>query len=119
MKIYNRQDFLKLPPGVVYCSGRPYAFGTLSVKADTLGTNDFVRLGLGWIDSYDSGQAGERLDEMLATGASYPMDECYGRDGGFDDEEVFLVFEAADLRKLIQMFTEAAELVLPLSTQSA
>ena len=97
MRVYNRADFLKLPEGTVYCAGEPWAFQELSVKGETLPYNDFVRLGLQWVEAADSGEATDRLDAMLAEGASFPMQSSYGRDGGFDDDEVYLVYESADL----------------------
>lgn len=103
MRVYNRTDFLKLPEGTLYCAGEPWAFGELSVKADTLECNDFVCRGLQWIESGGTAESMERLDEMLATGASYGLQESYGRDGGFDDTEIYLVYENADLDKLIEI----------------
>lgn len=110
MKVYNRADFLTLPEGVIFCSGPQWAFGNLRVKGESLlRSNDFVCLELQWIDSRDSGEAVDRLDAMLQAGASYPMNGDYGRDGCFADEEVFLVWERADLERLMQYCERAIE----------
>ncbi len=104
MKILRRADFLKLPEGTIFAKGKPWYFENLSIKADSLflegGGNDFLCLSLPWVEASDSGQAMSRLDEMLETGVSYPMEDSYGRDGCFDDEEVFLVLEEDDLLQL-------------------
>ncbi|MCE5309591.1 MAG: hypothetical protein LLG20_18300 [Acidobacteriales bacterium] len=97
MRLLNRKDFLKLPAGTVYCSGEPYAFTGLHVKGETLPYNDFVCLDLQRIDAHDSGEEIDRLEDMRYTGVSFPMNTNYGRDGGFDDKEVFLVYERGDL----------------------
>ena len=99
MRIYNRKDFLALPPGTMYAKGEPWAFNCLSIKADNLG-NDWVCLNIPWVDARSSEEAVERLEDMLHNGSSYPLDEDYGRDGTFDDREVFFVFELDDLVKL-------------------
>jgi hypothetical protein len=109
MRLYNRTDFLKLPPGTIFCAGMPFAFAGIRVKADTLPYNDFVALDLQWIEAHDSSEATDRLDEMLHTGASYPMQESYGRDGAFSADQVYLVYEPADLERIIGYCQAAIE----------
>lgn len=107
MRIYRRADFLSLPAGTIFCKGKPWYFGSLHVKGDSL-ENDFCARDLCWINS-DSGD-GERdsgtdfgaLDEMLEEGTSYPIEDCEGRDGCFNDDDLFLVYEADDLRALMR-----------------
>lgn len=52
-------------------------------------------------------QAVDRLDDMLENGASYPMDASYGRDGCFNEADLFLVFERADLVQLGKIVDQA------------
>ncbi len=112
MKVYSRAEFLKLPSGTLFCKGEPWAFGGMQVKGDTLDNcNDFFCLGLEWVDASDSGEATDRLEEMLRTGASYPMEESFGRDGCFDVKDVFLVYEMADLERLA-VYLQRAMLVV-------
>lgn len=106
MRIYNRREFMALPAGTVFCKGRPAVFEGLRVKGETDG-NDFEVRDLKWIDANDSGQAFDRLDEMEKNGASYPMETAYGRDGFFDEQDVFLVYEPADLEELSRVMAEA------------
>lgn len=108
MRVYNRSKFMKLPVGGIFCKGEPWAFDRLHVKGATWPeTNDFLACSLQWIESDSSTQSTDRLDEMLETGASYPMNADYGRDGCFDDNDVFLVWEPADLEKMIELFHAA------------
>lgn len=111
MRVYTRQEFLKLPEGTVYCKGQPWAFGGINIKGETIAASDgrlidWYYLDPEWIDAHDSGEAGARLDEMLSTGASYPMQDAIGRDGCFDENEVFLVYEDADIQKLVGWLIE-------------
>ncbi len=101
MRVYNRKDFLALPAGTLYCAGVEWAFNELGVKGDTWPPNDFIKLGLQWVEAQGSTEATDRLDAMLKTGASFPLQQSYGRDGGFDQDEVYLVYEPADLDALI------------------
>lgn len=110
MKLYTKPEFLKLPEGTLYCKGKPWHFHEICVKADSLGTDDFVSLSLNYIESFDCGEANSRLQEMLDAGASYPLQESFGRDGMFDKDDLFLVFERSDLDRLTE-FVEAAKAV--------
>jgi len=99
MKVLNRTDFLGMPAGTIYAKGVQWAFGGVSIKGETLG-NDWVCLDPAWVSAHDSGDAVGRLEEMLEQGASYPGEDAWGRDGCFDADAVFLVFERADLEEL-------------------
>ena len=99
MRVYNRKDFLALPEGTLFCQGEPWAFSGIQVKGETWG-NDFLERSFDWVDADDSGDASLKLEEMLQTGASYPMGTGYGRDGMFNEDAVFLVHETADLVEL-------------------
>jgi len=104
MRIYKRDEFLKLPAGTIYAKGKPCYFDGFNVKFDTLTSNghdvDWVCLSPMWIEAHDSGEAFDRFDEMLEHGASYPMQESAGRDALYDKDEIFLVPEREDLLKL-------------------
>lgn len=113
MKIVNRLEFMKLPSGTLYKKfTTPFAFEDLAVKFDSLsfhedGTGDFVRMGLAEVEWDETSQMFDRLDEMMEQGASYPLDlDCAGRDGCFEPDAMFLVFEREDVIKLRDFLTE-------------
>jgi len=113
MRIFNRQDFLKLPAGILYSSGKKWYFNAIHVKGYSY-ENDFIELDITRIDAHDSGELFDRWDEMLDKGASYPFDEeCYGRNGAFDNEDIFMVFEPADLLKLKGIIDAAIAIEIP------
>lgn len=113
MRIYKRAEFMQLPGGTIFSKGKPWAFSDLMVKSSPDGSLDFVCRSLINIDSHDSEQNWDRLEQMRDVGASFPLNEDYGRDGMFDDEDLFLVYEAADLIQLLSVVNAA----LALSTQ--
>lgn len=106
MRIYERQEFLKLPEGTIYAEGKPWFFYGIHVKGETIyrvgdGTpHDFCTRDLVWVDGHSSEEVEERLDEMKDYGVSYPIESSFGRDGSYDDEALFLVYEQADLIEL-------------------
>lgn len=110
MRIYSRKEFLGLPEGTIYAKGKRWYFNGFSVKGETFG-NDWAELSVMWIDSQNDSDQWSRLEGMHEGGASYPMAEGYGRDGCFDDEDIFLVPERADLEKLRGMIDKALSAV--------
>lgn len=111
MKLYNRIDFLELPSGVIFSKGKKYYFDGFLIKGDTININgkniDFIYCDLVDIDSNDSGEWGDRLEEMLNDGVSYQINEDYRRDGCFDDEDIFLVYGKEDILKLMEVLKDA------------
>lgn len=116
MKLYRRAAFMDLPPDTLFAKGKPWYFESLSVKGDTwrfdTGMGDFLARGLVWIDAPSDGDADSRLAAMLEADASFPIETAYGRDGCFDEADLFLVYERADLEELRRVI-DAALAVCP------
>lgn len=110
MKIYKRAEFLGLPAGTIYAKGKPWYFSEPHIKGDTLPSNDWVCLSFNWISAKNESEQHEYLEHMLESGASYPMNDSFGRDGCFDKEEFFLVYEKDDLLKLREYVDEALKI---------
>ena len=96
MRVVNRKTFLTLPPGTIYCKGVTWAFDSICIKDDSL-PSDWVYLNPAWPAAHDSGEAVDMLEKSLETGSSFPCEDAYGRDGCFNDKDVFLIFEKPDL----------------------
>lgn len=97
MKIFNRTEFLQLPTGVLYRIQRTHesSFEEIEIKGDNCGTNDFACMQFGY--SRDS----DETDMWLDSNISRPIKtDYYGRDGCFDDDALFLVYETWDLEQL-------------------
>lgn len=99
MRVVGRKTFIALPPGTIYCKGVRWAFSDLCIKGDSL-VNDWSYLNPAWPDARDSGEAFDILERGLISGESFQSEKAEGRDGCFDDDDVFLIFENADLTTL-------------------
>lgn len=107
MKIVDRKEFLKLPSGTLFCQcWQRWAFGDLHVKFDSLiygddGDGDFVSMPFTSVEADSSEQWLERLEAMADQGAAFPLDlEASGRDGLFEKNALFLIFERDDVHRL-------------------
>lgn len=101
MKLLNRTDFLKMPAGTVFCEGEKWCFQGLMFKGETCPSGyDWYERDPAWIESKDSEESFSRLEDMMENGSSYPMESAEGRNGMYEDDSIFLVFEKADLLKL-------------------
>lgn len=109
MKIVNRETFLAMPAGTVFAKYAPFLFEALEIKAQTLNGQDYCYQQI--VCSLDAGNAGEwgdMLEDSRETGESLPMDfDCLSRDGCFDDDQLFAVFEHSDVAALIARLQEA------------
>lgn len=108
MRIVNRETFLAMPAGTLFAKFEPNVFGPLHLKADTYG-NDFVCVDL--IPSFegvrDSGGEDDVLARMVDGEPSPPLNyDSYGRDGFFDQDQLFAVFEERDVRALLDHVIE-------------
>ena len=104
MRIVDRQTFLSLPPNTVYQKYEPIFFGSISIKMESLET-DWVELDVSnpdFAEATDSGRWAMLCCEM-EEGASFPlyMESC-GRDGLFDQNQLFAVWEPHDIELLIE-----------------
>lgn len=111
MRLVKRQELMTLPAGTLFAPlHQPWVFGDLELKGDTLQHNrtgenqDFWVLSLAWPEADDAGMAFDRLNAMAENPAvSYPPEYVYGRHGLYDDDRLYLVYEPADVEKLIDL----------------
>ena len=107
MRIITRAQFLAMPAWTVYMKYEPCCFGDLMLKGETLDNgkleHDFFCCALtdsleceGDSDFFDT------IDRATAIGESMAMEfDGYGRDGCYDPDQLFAVYEKADLEGLI------------------
>lgn len=108
MRIVKRSEFLPMPPGTLYSKYEPHFFGPLCIKGDTLGNDFLVQDIHDAVDAYSSDEMYDRLDAAREEGASVSMDfYAEGRDGCLDSNQLFAVWEAADVRALVARLQEA------------
>lgn len=108
MKIVNREQFLALPPGTLFSKFSPQYFEHLSIKGDTW-TNDFLVQEIAdAVDASNSEEFGNVLDLAVEHGSSFKLDlDNMGRDGCFDEGQLFAVWERQDVEKLIDRLNHA------------
>jgi hypothetical protein len=99
MRIYNREEFLKLPAGTLYIKAtEPWAWEEYLVKVETLNAGDWVYAD---IRTYLEGKDLDYSWEYMLQGKLSCNSRLeYQRDGCFDDNELFMVFEKPDLELL-------------------
>lgn len=102
MKIVDRKTFLSLPAGTLFSKFEPDIFSDIRIKEDTCGDNDWFEQQIAdAIECSGSENFADKCDRMV-NGESVKMDfDCIGRDGCFDDDQLFAVWEQADIDALI------------------
>ncbi len=111
MNIVDRQTFLLLPAGTVYAQvtdAQAGEFGAVCIKGETVGAEWYEQRLIGEFAEVDS--AAERIEavEAMRRGESRTPDfETQRRDGLFKADQLFAVFEQADVIALTFRLTRA------------
>lgn len=107
MKLMKLEEFIKLPPGTIYCK----ADGNyIEIKGEWVSDNgrDWSSMSLCSMHPFD-----EKWLEM-SYGESYPIQpDNYGRDGCFVDDQEFLIYESWDLQQLASIIDAAISIAPP------
>lgn len=109
MKIVNLTQFLALPANTLFSKYAPCWFEDLMIKGDSLTeTRDFLHQSIvDAIASRGSDEWADKLDDSEENGTSMAMDfNCQGRDGCFEDGQLFAVWELQDLQQLIERLVQ-------------
>ena len=110
MKILSRKEFMKTPIGTVFSYYEPTIFHELMIKASDLSQRwetDFLYDPIiGAVKNVSSEDFALKCEQM-EKGESMLMDfEYTGREGLFDQEQLFAVYEKGDVEKLIKRLQE-------------
>lgn len=103
MKILNLKEFRALPSGTVFMKYVPAAFGPLLIKGETIECDFFYTNVTCEADADNSSIMMDMLDKAEAdSDYSVPMNfEVEGRDGLYEKEQLFAVYEQDDLYGLL------------------
>lgn len=102
MKIVNRGIFMSLPENTLFSKYEPCCFEHLHIKGDNCGSDFLAQQINDAIECNDSGEFTDKLDDAMANDTSVDMDfDCMGRDGCFDEDQLFAVWEPPDVKNLI------------------
>lgn len=103
MRIVNREQFMKLPENTLFAKYHPSVFGQLAIKGESWERDFLVQEIVDAIECKDTGEYCEKVDGAQHNGDSIRFDfNCQGRDGYFDDDQLFAVWEQEDVRQLIE-----------------
>jgi len=105
MKIVNRDTFLKMPTDTLYSKYRPVCFDELNIFVGASGDVDFFYQDISAaVLSDSSGDTVEILVAAEKTGHSIALDlwENTSRDGLYDEDQLFAVWEDHDVLDLIE-----------------
>lgn len=117
MRIVDREEFLTLPVGTVYSKiptrgdEMVYDFGTPEIKGESSAHNDwYVQRIIGdFIGADDTIEWTDAFDEMREGISRFVDYNIQGRDGLFDENQLFAVFDKCDVRALIARLNKALE----------
>jgi hypothetical protein len=111
MLIVDRETFLAMPAGTVFAKYKPCVFDELSIKEDTCGTDFAVQdIIPQFVTNNDSGDYFDTLDAAERGEPTPRLDyDICGRDGMFDKDQLFAVFERHDVKDLIARLTKALD----------
>lgn len=103
MKIVDRATFLAMPEETVFAKYSTLGnFGEICIKGRTW-TADYWYQPLA--NTVDANDTGEFFDKMVAAekGEPFKLDlDCQGRDGLFDQDQRFVVWEPDDVKQLVE-----------------
>ena len=108
MKIVGLEEFRALPEGAVFAKFQPDVFDDLCIKGETWDV-DFLYSSLtDDIECDSSTERDELLDLARLEGRSIKMAfDQEGRDGCFDDDQLFAVWEHSDVVGLMFKLNES------------
>lgn len=102
MKIVNRKEFLKLPENTVYSKFEPNIFEYIQIKGESIEDIDWFFQPITDSIEVEGSYPAIHLDKAIKTGKSINMDfNLQERDGCFDQDQLFAVWEKEDVIQLI------------------
>jgi hypothetical protein len=104
MRIVNREEFLKLPEGVIYQKYEPIIVNTnVCVKVET-SNDDWYYASLSEnIDYHSSEHFIGIMQDAEESGSGFKADyTTYERDGLYEQDQRFIIYDRDDVRNLLE-----------------
>lgn len=108
MRIISRQEFLKLPPGVLFQKGNQWCWEIPLLKGDTIYSEgkaiDFHTHSIFDTSPDEHTNVIHAWEDMLINKKEYPVESVGERDGCFNADDKFMIYDEKDreiIRKLI------------------
>lgn len=112
MRIIDKQKLMECPDGTLFCEYTPCVFGNWCIKHETI--RDKKGHGTDFIFKQLNSLGGtavmvDTLDKALTEETSFSFDlEDTTRDGLYDDEQLYAVYENDDIGQLIRLLMSLA-----------
>lgn len=112
MKIVNRETFFSMPAGTVFAKYEPCVFGHVTIKGQTCEHDgrcfDYFEQPILDVEADSSFEACDVLVDAERTGKRFGLSfDCQSRDGMFEADQLFAVFEPHDVEALIERLKRA------------
>lgn len=102
VRIVNLKEFRELPEGTIFAKYEPCVVENPQIKGDTWEV-DFLCTDLMFYPKSTGTSSLIAAFDEAERGASVPLEvDGYGRDGCFEDGQLFAVYEKADMEQLIE-----------------
>jgi len=105
MRLVTRKEFLSLPNGILFRKYEPRIFGELCIKRESIKDIDFFVQYLDWIE-VDGTEEEHEVYERAEKHSSYeffPEWDMEGRDGLFEEDQMFAIYSKEDVIGLIKL----------------
>ncbi len=112
MRIVPREEFLRLPKGMIFSWWEPCIFRGLAIKYDTTsgGNAFFYRDLIGNVAGNSSADSNNSCEKAAKYGLSLTLDfHCIELDSTFDDNQWYAVYETRDVCGLICAIVQRGE----------
>lgn len=110
MKIIDRETFITMPEGTVFSEYEPCYFGPLMIKGATVGAVDWYEQTVS--DAFDFNDTDDlyRKCDAAVNGGNLPITlNCETRNGMFDDDQLFAIWDQRDIAALITRLQRSLE----------
>jgi len=102
MKIVNKNEFLLMPENTLFAKYYPCVIGSLQIKGESIANDFYVQYISDSIDANDTSDFIDKL-ESAEKGETIMLDlNIQSRDGLFDDNQLFVVYDNQDVTQIIE-----------------
>lgn len=110
MKIVNLETFRKMPAGILFSKYQPCIFEDIQIKGDTISVDFYTQRISDSIECSGGADLYDKLDDAKENGTELRIDlDSEGRDGCFEDDQLFAIWGRDDVINLINRLGKCLE----------
>lgn len=114
MKIVSKSELMRMPKGTLFADfyngpdrmwtkGPEFILVAPCIPGDDGEPHDFMYISIDTPDHWDLDELINHCDEMVHTGSSYPVDLTIAREGLYDANCRYIVWEPEDVARIINL----------------